>query len=238
MSDIQFYAYIHRRPDGSAFYVGKGHAKRAWNFYDRNQYHKNVVAKYGRENITVEIVNAESETHAFELEKALIRIMRRHEYSITNMSIGGEGPVGYRHTDESKAKIRKSSMGRKHMVGKSPTEETKATLREKAKQQWAEIKEGKRKAPARTGHREGVYVTDEVRKKIGDAHRGVPCPPEVREKLRIANTGQKRSAETCARIRLCQKGKIVSDDARKKMSDSAKLRYAKAREQKSEALTE
>ena len=39
-----FYVYMHCRPDGSVFYVGKGCGKRARDFASRSQKHHEIVA--------------------------------------------------------------------------------------------------------------------------------------------------------------------------------------------------
>ena len=151
MPDIQFYAYIHRRPDGSAFYVGKGCKRRAWCFSGRSLHHKRIVAKHGRENITIEVLNADSEAHAYALEKALIRIMKAHEYSIANKTEGGDvGPTGFRHTEEAKRKIGEAGIGRKNRLGHKTPDSVKRKLSEKAKIQWERIRAGEILPPARS----------------------------------------------------------------------------------------
>jgi hypothetical protein len=53
----QFYVYLHLRPtnDGvnSVFYVGKGNKRRCSLSFERNNYHTNIVKKYGKENIII-----------------------------------------------------------------------------------------------------------------------------------------------------------------------------------------
>lgn len=63
----------------------------------------------------------------------------------------------------------------------------------------------------------GVNLTNET--AGGDGWS--PTPDSV-EKLRRSLTGRKFSAETCARISAVQKGKVVSEDARRKMSAAHK----------------
>ena len=49
----RFFVYLHKRPDGSVFYVGKGSKARANEFAPsrRTAHHRNVVAKHGREDM-------------------------------------------------------------------------------------------------------------------------------------------------------------------------------------------
>ena len=90
----QFYVYIHKKPDGTPIYVGKGTGNRAYQFSKRTQWHKNIVAKYGRHNIIVEIVNCVNESQAFDLEKIYIKQFKHSGVCLVNLTDGGEGTSG------------------------------------------------------------------------------------------------------------------------------------------------
>ncbi len=106
----QFYAYIHCKPDGSPFYVGKGKGGRAYEFKrPRNPYYANTVAKYGTP--LVGKLDCSSEEIAFELEKGLIKCLRRMGVKLTNLTDGGDGTSGYRHDDAAKEKCRIAASG-------------------------------------------------------------------------------------------------------------------------------
>ncbi len=65
------------------------------------------------------------------------------------------------------------------------------------------------------------FITEEMKKKIGDANRGRklgPMSKEHIEKRRKAQTGQKRSEEFRKRLREVNLGKKHSDETKKKMS--------------------
>lgn len=109
-----FYAYIHCRPDGRPFYVGKGCDGRAFKMIRRNSYHNNIVAKYGSENILVGILTCSSEDISFELEKGIIKCLRRSGIKLANMTEGGEGVSGYKHSEDVKIRLRKLTTGRRH----------------------------------------------------------------------------------------------------------------------------
>lgn len=106
-----FYTYVHRKPNGEIFYVGKGKDKRAWSHNSRNRFWKGVVAKYG---YTVEIIDDNlSEQQAFELEEFLISYCktRKQGGTLVNFTDGGKGTKGVTVSPESRAKRSLSSKG-------------------------------------------------------------------------------------------------------------------------------
>ncbi len=96
----QFYIYIHSKPNGTPFYVGKGCGGRAYRFNKRSPHHRNVIRKYGKENIIISVFPCESEEHAFQEEIKMIVRLRKMGYILCNATDGGEGSSGYHHTDE------------------------------------------------------------------------------------------------------------------------------------------
>lgn len=85
-----FYCYTHATPDGEVFYVGKGHGKRAWEFNRRNDDHKLIVAIHGSENIRIDVLPADSELDALQMERFLITVVFGRN-GLTNKTCGGEG---------------------------------------------------------------------------------------------------------------------------------------------------
>lgn len=131
------FAYVHCRPDGSVFYVGKGTHKRMRLFAQRNKYHKNVVKKYGRDNILMGKLECSSNEIAFDLERGLIKCLKRMGANLTNMSDGGEGieagnlpwNTGKELTDEHKEKCRVANSGENNpFYGKHHSAETKKRM--------------------------------------------------------------------------------------------------------------
>lgn len=155
-----FYAYVHARPgteDASGvFYVGKGRGERIRDFSHRNQHHKNIVAKHGRENILMGKLDCSDEATAMALEQGLIKCLRRSGVRLSNVTAGGEGLTGHRHTEETKAKMRAAALGRPR------SEETKAKLRA------ANL--------GKPGTFTGKTHSEEARAKISAARRGKPNP--------------------------------------------------------------
>ena len=100
--------YQHRIPNkGDIFYIGIGKdKKRAFTKSNRNEFWHNVVNKYGYEiEILVEDVSWEV---ACEIEKELIKKYGRrckNQGTLVNITEGGEGVLGLKHTEQAKAKM-------------------------------------------------------------------------------------------------------------------------------------
>ena len=130
MEQKEFYTYLHCKPSGVPFYVGKGCGDRCYNFNTRNNHHKNIVKKYGKENILVYIFNCESEEQAFSDEVQQIKQLRKELHKLANQTDGGDGHSGKgrKHkplSEEAKIHISLGMMGKKR---KPFSEETKIRM--------------------------------------------------------------------------------------------------------------
>jgi hypothetical protein len=103
-----FYVYEHIRLDTNAvFYVGKGKGRRCFEARRRNQHWKRVVAKAGGFDVCI-VVDKIDEELAFLAEQELIAKLKSQGASLANITDGGEGASGYRHTDEARIKFSKT----------------------------------------------------------------------------------------------------------------------------------
>lgn len=121
--NIKFCVYIHKRPNGEPFYIGKGLLSRAYDFASsrRTRWHKNIVNKYGRKNIIVQVIPCMYEKEAFELEKIHIKIARDDGHNLANLTAGGEGATGRKVTKAQKAALEKGRrIGKKGTKGPRP----------------------------------------------------------------------------------------------------------------------
>jgi hypothetical protein len=84
-------AYIHCKPDGTPFYVGKGAVRRARLLSGRNNWHQRVVNKYGAKSIRIGMLECSSDAAAYELEQGLIKCLRRAGVVLCNYTDGGDG---------------------------------------------------------------------------------------------------------------------------------------------------
>lgn len=75
----------------------------------RNKYHNNIVNRHG---VKVEIIyNSLTESQALISEVNLIKLYKSFGHCEANLTLGGEGITGYKHTTKSKALMSKSKKG-------------------------------------------------------------------------------------------------------------------------------
>ena len=106
-----YYVYVHRKPSGEIFYVGKGTKVRAWSKHSRNPLWRAITTKYG---YTVEIIEDNLIAKvALELEEFIISYHKLKIFggTLANLTRGGEGVCGVPHREETKKKISITSSG-------------------------------------------------------------------------------------------------------------------------------
>lgn len=133
------YAYVHCKPDGTPFYVGKGTVRRSNKLYGRNEHHTRTVEKYGKENILIGRMECSTDDIAFELERGIIKCLKRSGVELTNQTEGGLGGLqdqvpwnkGKTFTEEHRAKLSAARMGKTPWnKGKKMSESTVEKMRE------------------------------------------------------------------------------------------------------------
>ena len=198
-----FGVYTHAKPDGTVFYVGKGTERRSRDFRMRSKPHKNVVAQCGADKIIVEFRPCESEATAFAEEVRLIARYRELGDWLVNITAGGEGPSGYRHSDEAREKIRAAhkkifqehpekretiaAFMKQRMLGKKLSAEHRAKIKAIVKSQL---------------EANPVRFNEFIHNRRGKKHSS-----ETRAKMSTSRKGRRNSAEAIAKNRAAQKGK-------------------------------
>lgn len=124
------------------------------------------------------------------LEIGFIRIYNSIDNGY-NIVKGGEGCVGFHHTEESKEKNRVAHLG-KHLPGRQLSEEQKrkiSSLKKGNKNMLGHkhsLESRKKMSESLKGRKawnKGVPMSEEQKKKLSDAHKGKPAPIKGRHKV-------------------------------------------------------
>jgi hypothetical protein len=174
-----FYVYEHIRPDTNAiFYVGKGSKKRINSKKDRNKYWNNIVFKCDgfESNILLE---TDDEDFAFFVEEEVIDLYKKRGIKLSNLTNGGEGLSGLKHSIEAKEKMRIHALNRIHP---KHTEESKEKIRKAST---------------------GVIFTEERKSKISEKAKGRKMPEHIKQLHR--NKRFKHAPETLEKMKEIQR---------------------------------
>lgn len=88
-----------------------------------------ALRKYKPEDWLWEIkLITQNDAEAKDCEKMLIEKYQTHYINGYNMTLGGDGLLGYKHTEETKLKISKANMGNKYSLGHKHTQETRLKM--------------------------------------------------------------------------------------------------------------
>lgn len=219
-SEKVFFTYLHCRPDGTPFYVGKGTSYRHKEFnHNRSNYYLNIIKKYGEQNILVYVFYCESEQQALKDEVQQIAQLKKEGYKLCNLTYGGDGVSGYKHTQETLEKLK---ILNKRII----SEETR-----------------KKMSISRIGKTN--IVSQETKDKISKAHLGKKLSAEHKSNLSIAmigkvkkkgSSGFKHSAEAKEKMSKLMIGNKRSAGKKNtlgfKFSEDTKIKLSEARKGK------
>lgn len=177
MQNCNFYVYLYECPiSGNIVYVGKGIRSRDKSHWTaKTHYNKrffNYLQKLKSSNLEPKIYRIFenlSNADACVKEMELINKFGRKDIdangTLYNLTLGGEGATGRKLSKESIEKIASKQRGIKRPHTSIP------------------VSEGTKRA----------MQSPEIRKKISDARKGVPCPESTKQKLKehfsVARTG-------------------------------------------------
>ena len=190
----KYVLYLHKNKETKEiFYVGIGTLVRANNFRERNFLWKSYVNKYG--NPLVEIYKSKlTYLEALYLENFFITKMGRkidNSGNLVNLSIGGEGGRGYKHTKEHREKLKESikrngyvaPKGEAHWnYGKKWSEETRKKISKAGKGR----KQSQAHIDKRVAARRGKCMNSNSIAKMANTLKGRVLPKEVLEKMSVS----------------------------------------------------
>jgi hypothetical protein len=161
----QYYTYLYRDIDGTPIYVGKGCDKRAWSHNKSRSRLGNTLRKRFRDGASLQpiIFNQADEQTALDMEVFWIAFYGREDLgkgTLFNLTAGGEGISGYKHTQSFIDSRKGLPSPNKGKPGHKCTENTKELLREARKLQ---------------------IVLPETNAKISAKLKGVAKPPRSSE---------------------------------------------------------
>jgi hypothetical protein len=177
------------------FYVGKGsgercnaHVVEAKYYVKRKSLKLNKIRKLmrlGMEPIVIKLEENVSDKQALDLECLLIAEMRDLGFNLTNMTDGGDGAQGYKHTEDHKQKMSDLQKGRVF------SEETKQRMRKPKSEQG-------RKNIAEARLTTTYRPSEETKKKTSEALKGRPSPM----------TGRTHTDDARAKMSAIGKGRV------------------------------
>jgi group I intron endonuclease len=158
-----------------------------------NTYLHRALATYGPEAFSYAILleGNNSKSDIREEEKRLIAARGSLAPMGYNLTEGGEGTIGYRHTELTKERLRQQRLG-KALSLEHKRNISKASL--------------------------GKVITEECRKKISKANTGRLTSSATREKLRVANTGRQLTSDHIEKLRVTSSGRRHTAETKDKLS--------------------
>lgn len=171
-------------------------------------YFQYAIKKHGWNNFKLlALMQVNSKEEMDELEMLMIEDLQTTDKSKGyNLTKGGEGNLGHKHSTETKLKLSRLK------TGLIISEETKIKMSKAQK---------------------GRMFSGEARKKISEArtgissNRGVKFSEEHKRKISLALKGRIISEEARIKMSIAWKKRTVSEETKKKMSLAQKLRWIK-----------
>ena len=185
-----------------------------------------AMRKHGVDSFVVEtLAVVPDRASAGTMEQAAIVTLNSRVPAGYNVTAGGDGTHGYRHTAEWRAELSRRYTGRKMPV--EAVEKTRKALtgRKMSPAACAAM------ARAQTGRKHPLDVIVKMRESALLRWQRSPktCTPEEAERMRNLARGSKRTPEHIEAIRRAQTGRVRSPETREHSRQAALLRHARER---------
>lgn len=134
---IKHYTYTLSDSLGNVFYVGKGTKKEGYNRLDfhlkykhhnRNKHLVNTINKLSGQFVVTLLLESDNEKDCLELEKAKIKEFKDSGHKLCNLTDGGEGTCGYKHTIATKELMSKAKNSKENILKSTQNIEKAQTL--------------------------------------------------------------------------------------------------------------
>lgn len=170
---MEYCVYMHIAPNGKKYVGITKNTQQRWcygNGYKKHTFFWKAIVKYGWDNFQhIILLDGLTEEQAKEHEKFFIALFKSNDYNFGyNLTNGGDGTSGYKHTKEAKEKIGKASHERPR------SKETREKM-----------------SKSNVGKKHNVNLTEEQRKAQSERSKKLWQNPEHREHMRIVRSGER-----------------------------------------------
>jgi hypothetical protein len=233
---MTYYVYKITNNSNGKIYIGKTNdlEKRWYNHVycalvnKEPTYFYNAIRKYGAKNFSIEVIEERlSEELVLERETHWIDFLKSRRRDIGyNMTDGGDGVSGLKHTEENKEKQRVKMLGRK------ASNETKAKMSKAHKGQMVSLETKEKISKANSGENNGMFgksITKETRNKLSEFQSARQRKPLTKEHKR-QNSEMARNQDRKFRISIEIKNEIVQlyaagNYTKRQLSEKFGLKY-------------
>jgi group I intron endonuclease len=162
------------------------HLSHAKKYNDTSAFHS-AIRKYGKDNFIWEVLDRVMFSDLLiDLECFYISKYNCMSPNGYNLTVGGEGATGYRHTEEAKKKIGLAGVGKKNTLGYHHSQEAKEKISVAGMGRKKSDETRKKLSVANTGKR----LSEETRNKISKVQIGKFVSLETRKKMSDSNIGK------------------------------------------------
>ena len=192
----------------------------------------NAIRKYGQNNITINWLHYKcvSESDLNDLERYYIAQKKTNDLQFGyNMTEGGEGVKGWKHSEESKEKIREAQKeySKNPEVRKKRSEVHKGkVVTEETRQKMSDAQKGKKPSKESNDKRSKTLKIHWSNPEVRSKHKEIINTPEIKQKKAEAQKGKKHSEETKQKLSVIQTGRKLSEETKQKISKARKAYWA------------